>query len=217
MKTRPENMKVCLIDDTRLSDYTNRTRSGSTQVFYTGNDSRDFPRYQMERKTDPSAPMQDKPDTIRLEPPEQHYYAELIDGDWWWVNGCAECNGRPRDWMTYIECEKHNRCRTCKLPRDKIIGIPWGDKNGWQCESCKAKEKKLLRKKRLQEVAAQGYDSYDYQYCDTIMCPHCGTSYDPDEDPQGDQECDLCGGKYTLDIQVTRTFSTAVIGKRIIK
>lgn len=122
------DIKICKINNNRISGYKKRTRSGSTQIFYTGNDNRDFKRYKLEGGgAKPNVEMHDKPDTIRLVPPEKHYYAKLIDSEWWWVNGCAECNGRPRDWMTYIECEKHNVCRTCKNPR--IDGVSaWAGK-----------------------------------------------------------------------------------------
>jgi len=132
-----EDKKICRIDDPRLVGYTNRTRSGSEQVFYTGNDWRDFDRYHADGGgIKRNVVMHDKPDTIRLKPPQSHYYAQLIDGEWWWVNGCAECNGRPRDWMTYIECDQHNVCRTCHTPRAELKEAPWGGKNGWQCQSC---------------------------------------------------------------------------------
>jgi len=40
-----EDKKVHKIDDARLIGYVKRLRAGSTQVFYTGNDERDFERY----------------------------------------------------------------------------------------------------------------------------------------------------------------------------
>ena len=109
MSKLTKDAKVSKIEDSRLSGYTNRSRSGSEQVFYTGSDARDFDRYRAEGgNKGHGVKMHDKPDTIRLRPPEKHCYAELIDGEWWWLNGCAECNGRPRDsWGSYIECEKH--------------------------------------------------------------------------------------------------------------
>ena len=117
-----EDRKVCKIDDERLVGYTNRNRGGNEQVFYTGNDERDFERYRGEGGNKGSGvEIHDKPDTVRLKPPKQHYHAQLIDGEWWWVNGCGECNGRPRDWGTYIECEKHNVCRTCGTPRASTL------------------------------------------------------------------------------------------------
>ena len=124
-----EDKKVCKINDKRLFSYTNRTRGGSEQVFYTGNDDRDWDRYRAEGGVqNADVKMHDKPDTIRLKPPEEHYYAQLIDGEWWWVNGCGLCNGRPRDWATYIECKKHDVCRTCHIPRAKLKDIPFGGK-----------------------------------------------------------------------------------------
>lgn len=59
-----------LINDPRLDGYTQRVRSGSNQIFYLGNDWRDFDRYSAK-----NGPSTYKPDTINLKPPEKHIYA----------------------------------------------------------------------------------------------------------------------------------------------
>ena len=77
------------INDPRLTPDLKRTRSGSTQGF--------------------SKPgkMSFDPD-FTIDPPEQHIFAELIDDQWFWVNGCAECKGEePTYRNTYIKCVKH--------------------------------------------------------------------------------------------------------------
>jgi hypothetical protein len=212
-----EDQKICKIADERLAEYTQRTRSGSEQVFYTGNDERDFDRFRKEGGgRGHHVKMHDKPDTIRLQPPERHYYAHLIDGEWWWVNGCAECNGRLRDWMTYKECEKHDVCRTCSTHRADIKETPWGGKNGWQCKTCHAAEREALRSERLQEVNSEEYDELDFMGCDEVKCPHCGTSHEPDEIIGGGEEsCEVCGGSYSLEVEYSATYTTKVIGERV--
>ena len=213
-----KDKKICKIQDPRLAGYTNRTRSGSHQVFYTGNDSRDFDRYHAEGgASNHSVKMHDKPDTIQLEPSEKHHYAELIDGEWWWLNGCAECNGNPRDWMTYIECDKHNVCRSCRASRSEITEPPWGGKSGWQCVPCANAEKAALKLERLQAMAAKEYDEWDYQNQDEVICPHCEYSFQPDsDDPDGSEQCEVCDGEYTVDTEYSRTFSTTVVGERVV-
>ena len=109
---KPADKKICKINDERLIGYVKRTRSGSTQVFYTGTDSRDFERYRADGGgSSHSVKMHDKPDVINLPAPEKHYYSELIDGEWWWVNGCGECNDfevfRARSDLNAI-CVKYN-------------------------------------------------------------------------------------------------------------
>lgn len=212
-----EDKKICKIGDERLVGHTNRTRSGATQIFHTGNDSRDFERYRAEGGGRVgNVEMHDKPDTIRLEPPEKHYYAKLIDGEWWWVNGCAECNGMARDWMTYVECEKHDVCRTCGTARAKLVEAPWAGKQGWQCKPCMDSDRKALKHQRLAEVAAGEYDEYDYKFQDKMKCPHCGTATEPDgETPDGEQECSVCGGKYLVEADYNVTYSTTVVGERV--
>ena len=73
------------INDIRLNIYVKRTRNGSEQVFYTGDDDRDFDRYRREGGVRNSGvKMHDKADTLRIQPPESHVYAEMKDGEWWW-------------------------------------------------------------------------------------------------------------------------------------
>jgi ribosome modulation factor len=194
--------KVCKIDDARLVNYVNRTRSGREQVFYTGNDNRDFERYKAEGGHKTGAEMHDKPDTIRIQPPEKHYYAELIDGTWWWVNGCAECNGMPRDWMTYIECEKHNVCRTCGCDRSSLTEPPWGGRNGWQCKSCATIEHEADKRDALEKVANKEYDDWDFHGRDEITCPYCeyefSDSWECSEHSDEDQECPRCDNVFKV-------------------
>ncbi len=114
-----KNKAIFKIDDHRLSPYTKRNRVGSEQIFYN---------------------VDDKSNIILIRPPEIHYYAELLNGEWWWVNGCAECNGNPRAWSTYIECNKHNVCDHCGRSRNELTESVWGTKCGWICDSCYHKE-----------------------------------------------------------------------------
>ena len=210
------DMQICKINDKRIEGYTKRTRSGCVQIFYTGIDERDFERYRAEGGgVKPNVKMHDKADTIRLTPPEKHYYAELIDGEWWWVNGCAECNGRPRDWSTYIECEKHDVCRNCGKHIEKTK-TRWGGKNGWQCCECNKIEADLRKKTALESVASKEYDATDYQNTDKIICPHCESSYEHDCDiPEGDETCEVCGGEYSVKPEYSVAFTTKIKGSRV--
>ncbi len=66
-----------------------------------------------------------------IEPLEMHMDLEPEGCGWKWVNGCEECNGKPRGWSTYIECDKHNVCRKCARSRQEITGAAWGGAKGW--------------------------------------------------------------------------------------
>lgn len=192
-----EDKRVQKINDDRLDIYTKRMRSGSQQIFYSGDDERDFDRYRAEGGgRTANVKMHDKPDTIRLQPPEQHYYAKLIDGEWWWVDGCDQCNGRKRNGFTYIDgCKKHGVCRTCALPPDQIEGSCWGDRDGWQCSRCRDAEHQEEKETALAAMPAE-YHSYDFHDQDEITCPYCAygftdswecSSYDNEE-----CECPRC-------------------------
>jgi len=201
---------VCKIEDTRLVNYTKRTRSGVEQVFYTGNDGRDFDRFHREGgNSKHNVKMHDKPDTIRLKPPEKHYYAQLIDGEWWWLNGCAECNGNPRDWMTYIECDEHDVCRTCKTSRKEIKETPWGGKNGWQCKPCADIEHEAEKNKALAAMPEE-YDLWDFHGQDEITCPYCAYEFSDswecaDEDGEN-HDCPRCDNVFKVTAVKSLTF-----------
>ena len=199
------------INDSRLKAYTNRTRSGSEQVFYTGSDSRDWDRYRAEGGTSNSnVKMHDKPDTIKIIPPENHWFAELVEGEWWWVNGCAECCGHERDWMSYIECEKHNVCCTCGIPREELKETPWGGKHGWQCAPCARAEHEAEKKAAL-EAMPDEYDPWDYRGLDDIKCPYCDYKFqDPwehCEDSEEEHECPRCDNTFLVTAEPTVYFT----------
>jgi hypothetical protein len=212
-----DDKKVELINDSRLKGYTKRTRSGSTQIFYTGGDERDFERYRKEGGTGVNngiVKMHDKPDTIRIEPPQKHYYSKLIDGEWWWVNGCSQCNGKARSWLTYVECDIHDVCRTCG--GDGGSKTRYGGQNGWQCKKCYEYEKAQKKRDALLAMEDKEYDEWDYIQNDKVVCPHCDSSYDHDcEPPDGEEECDVCGGTYSVEPIYSVTFTTRCVGERL--
>ena len=209
--------KVEKINDPRLVNYTNRNRSGSEQVFYTGGDERDFDRYKADQAASNSTnvKMHDKSDTIRLRHAEKHLFAELIDGEWWWVNGCYECNGLERDWMCYVECDHHNVCRSCKTPRSEIKESVWGGKHGWQCNTCEAEESLKRKRDALAAVADEEFDDWDFSNNDQVVCPHCKSKYSPDEPSDGDVDCGTCGGEFTVEIEYSISYTTKLKGKRL--
>lgn len=192
-----------LINNNDLTPEMERIRSGGKQLFRRKGLDREF------------TSSENADVILQHERPEM--YAELIDGKWYWVNGCAECNGEPRDWMTYIECDKHNVCRTCSIPRKKLKDIPYAGKNGWQCNPCADAAHKAKRAAALEAMAEKDYDEWDYRNNDNIVCPHCEFSWSPDGDPatDGNETCSLCGGEYSLAVEYSVEYSTEVVGKRV--
>jgi len=200
-----EDRKNCKIGDPRIAEYTKRTRNGREQVFYTGNDERDFDRYRAEgggRK--PNVEMHDKPDTIRISHENKSYYAELIEGVWWWLDGCNECNGRPRGAFTYMgECDKHNVCRTCRIHRSKLIDTPWGGRDGWQCKPCAESEHEAEKQEALSKMPCEeDFCEWDYHGVDEITCPYCNLefsdSWESADDDDEAHECPRCDNTFTV-------------------
>ncbi len=211
--------KIQKIDDERLNNYVNRTRSGKTQEFYTGSDARDWDRYRREQYPDGpngryvNVEMHLKPDTIHIEPPKRSWYAELIDGEWWWVEGCAECNGDPRDWMTYIECDEHNVCRCCKTKSENLPeGMTrWGGRTGWICDACNTVKHEEEKQEALEKMPAdEDFDAWDYQGLDEITCPYCAyefsDSFESANDNEEEHDCPRCDNTFTVTAVHSLTF-----------
>jgi len=196
-------MKKILINDKRLTSTMQRIRNGSIQLFREkNNNDRSF--------------ISSENCDVSLEHENREMYAELIDEKWYWVSGCAECNGKERDWMSYIECEEHNRCRSCGTKRKDIKeDSVWGGKNGWICNSCHESERSGIRREAF---AALDGEEPDCEYCDEIICPHCGTTISNDDIHESqDLECDVCHGEISLEVDWTASYSTSIKGKRITK
>lgn len=188
------------INDERLTPDMKRLRNGSQQLF-----RRD---YGDNRFTDSS-----NADVI-LQPPERHIYAELIDGVWHWVNGCAECNGHDRNWMTYIECDKHNVCRTCKTPRNQLTETPWGGRHGWQCKPCADAEHEADKAAALAAMPEE-YLELDYWREDTPRCPYCNFELRVESedisgmmDSEQEQECPRCDHVFTIEAECSISYTT---------
>ena len=197
---------VALIDDERLTPTMERVRNGKQQMFREKDfDSRGF--------------MTNEPDTCIIieNTVNKEYFSKLIDDKWWWVNGCAECCGHKRNWMSYVECEKHDVCSCCSKPRSHFKGSVWGGQNGWTCNSCTEIKANILKQERLEAVASEDYNEWDYYNESEMKCPHCATTYQQDEgEPDEDQECHVCGGEFTVTVEYSVTYSTEVKGERLL-
>jgi hypothetical protein len=190
--------KVELINDERLTPTMERIRSGSKQLF---------------RERDPSNRTFISVDNcdVCLEHEKVSVYAELIEGEWWWMEGCAECNGDPRDWMTYVECDEHNRCRTCGTKsKDLAPGVTkWGGKPGWQCDNCKQDQ---IRKAK-ESFAKKELEDYHFKYNEKAICPHCGCQNHIDLGEinlsESEFECGFCESVFMVEVHLDITYSTA--------
>ncbi len=198
-------MEKILIENDKLTPEMERIRSGRTQLF-------------RRKGLDNNFTSKDNADVI-LTHENKAMYAKLIDGKWYWVSGCAECNGKPRDcWGSYIECEKHDVCKICAKPRSDFKEAVWGGKDGWKCNSCQEVLDAEVRRAAFEKLASKEYDEWDFRGTDNIVCPHCGSSYNHDCDiPEDKEECRVCGGEYNVEPEYSVTFSTSVVGKRLTK
>lgn len=180
-----------LIIDARLTPTMDRTRSGHNQIFRERNQQ----------------------DTIELRHKDKSMYAELIDQQWYWVTGCEECKGNPRDsWKSYVECDKHDVCSCCGVSSKKIKGVVWGGNHGWTCKPCKEAEILEIRRAAFEKLDGEEPDT---SYTDDVICPHCGSNLGNETHESESMECSVCEGELHIEVEYTRSYSTAVKGKRI--
>ena len=153
---------------------------------------------------------------VRLDPPETGLYAELIDGAWYWVSGCAKCNESGEKY-SYSVCDKHNVCRLCSIHRSKLKETPRGHPEGFTCKPCQDAEDAVAKAAALAKVAQTDYDEWDYRNLDECKCPHCATVINIETEDYGDKnmECDTCNGLFELATEYSVSFTTKVIGERI--
>ena len=159
-------------------------------------------------------------DVVLEHPTDVAMYAELIDEEWYWVTGCAECKGEERDWMLYVECDKHNRCCECGTnTKDLAEGVTrWGGKLGWQCSTCKDARDVEIREEAFETFNENEFDEWDYYDTDNIKCPHCGSEiYNDDIYESEDTECGVCEGEVHIEVNHSVTYTTSIKGKRITK
>lgn len=195
-------MNKTLIKDHRLTKTMNRVRSGRTQLF-------------REKSSESKSFISINNCDLVLTHPNKEMFAELIDGKWYWVSGCSECNGEPRG-GSYIECDKHDRCSICGIKREEIKDESvWGGSNGWTCNRCKEIEDLEERKKAFDKLNGKEPDT---SCNDDIICPHCGSKFGNDDIHETqDLDCEVCGGEFYLEVEYSVSYSTTVKGERITK
>lgn len=178
-------MEKYLINDSRLTQTMSRVRSGKANIF-TEKDGVE----------------------IRLIPDRKELYAELIEGQWYWINGCDKCNGTIENYC-YIRCEEHDRCISCGKKRSQIKEVPWGHPEGFICKPCAERERLNQLESAINKLNGEEPDTH---YQSKIICPHCGTKLSND-DVSNDEilECHLCLNKLHVEIDYSPYYTTSKI------
>jgi hypothetical protein len=182
-------MKIEIINHPDLTSTMRRTRSGRTQLFREPNIDNEFTNADNAQ--------------VILEHSKKSVYAELIDNEWWWVEGCAECNGDERGWSSYIECDEHNVCRTCSKPSVEVK-TRYGGRHGWQCEVCHEEERQIKIKEGKAKMCEM--EEWDFEYMDQVICPNCGSIHD-DVYEDEDIECYLCNVTFHVEAHMSISYS----------
>ena len=193
-------MKKELINDDRLTPTMERIRNGKTQLF-------------RERNPSDRTFINKENSDVTLEHKNKEMFSELIDGEWYWVSGCAECNGNERGHNSYIECEKHDVCSCCGISRKELNDSVWGGHKGWTCKPCMEAKELEIRRKAFEKLDGEEPDCY---YTDEIICPHCGSEICKDEIRESQEtECGVCGGEVEVEVEYILNYTTKIKGKRI--
>lgn len=190
------------INDPRLKPGLVRTRSGREQVFYGRDGSFDNPDL-----------------VLTHEKPEM--YAELIDGEWHWVNGCAYCDdahpsekGSP---FSYSLCDKHNVCGVCGQHRSVFKEPVWGRSDmAFCCQSCQEQQNQEEKQESLQAAFEKHGvdDDWHHENEEEIICPYCNTVYQDEEygysDPckSHEHECHTCGETFMIEAEISINYTT---------
>lgn len=143
-----------------------------------------------------------------IDTPSQSWLARLIDGHWYWVEFCPDCNGMDRQAGDGIPCIEHNTCRVCYVSRDKAsttsIGAVWGHSGGWVCNDCHdalEAERHSAAAERIAERNDEG--DTEESMADKPTCPWCGEEEEIEAERhygcEGEvHDCDACGKRYKL-------------------
>lgn len=173
-------------------EWTQRTRSGSTQVW---NDARhhssEFPE-------------------VRLQAPQRGLFADRIDGAWYWVCGCEKCLGSGKA-FNYSPCDEHDRCVTCRCTPAELTETPWGGcDGGWRCRPCQDRLDAEAKETALAASAASGHSEDDCCSTNEIICPYCATEQSSDDryDSATGLKCGTCGGEFDLEVEWTASYTT---------
>lgn len=147
---------------------------------------------------------------VVLEAPRQSWYAELVYGQWWWVDGCSVCNGRPRVGLGYLsDCEEHDTCVDCGANRNSLDESVWANSDGWQCSPCHDREKAAVKAAALAAMPEE-HDPSDYHALQDITCPYCNKewsdSWEWADAHEQELECERCDNTFIVTAEVEITY-----------
>lgn len=156
---------------------------------------------------------------LRLEHENKALYAELIDGEWYWVNGCNLCDDchpdeKKKGWG-YLYCDTHNVCVDCGIHRKDLKDTPWGTPDGaFLCKPCESRERDAAKLKAVQQAQRDNLDEMDTMCEQHIKCPYCGSEHEDDDDYSYSDannvefQCGVCEETFKVSAEVEITYTT---------
>lgn len=172
-------------------EWTQRTRSGSTQIWNDPWHKTGLPE-------------------VRMQPPQKGLFADRIGGAWYWVCGCEKCLDSGKG-FNYSPCDAHDRCVSCSCSRAELTEAPWGSRDGgWRCKPCQHRLDAARKAESLAKAEAQGHSEDDCCYTSNIICPFCATEQSTDDrhEPAVGLVCDTCDGEFDLEVDWTPSYTT---------
>jgi len=111
---------------------------------------------------------------------------------------------------------KNDNCKDCGKSRSEMKELPWTRKlndGSWgiQCKKCRITEVE----NKINEFQEKEIDT---EYCDNIICPHCGNEHESDcENPifynDGEHvfQCRYCDNEFNVITDISFSYTTEII------
>lgn len=124
---------------------------------------------------------------------------------------CPTCRG-VRPGVGEKQCEKHDVCVQCGIPRKELTEIPWGHEYGFLCQPCN----RINEQKAIDDYQATNPDPLEFEHRYDVKCPFCGFESDPsslsggqcEDGAEIDFECPNCSSTMKVEVDISVHFTT---------
>ncbi|MGP9497920.1 hypothetical protein [Halomonas sp. AOP43-D1-4] len=102
-------------------------------------------------------------------------------------------------------------------PQSQLPESPWGGKHDRQCKPCAEIEHEAEKTESLAAMPKE-QDEIDYRLEDNPRCPYCDLQFEAEREEidgmvnrEQERECERCDNTFTIEAEISVTYSTARI------